>query len=190
MFKYYLIIKGINNLSFEELQIFDELLKDLLVYPSIEVEDNFIYIKDHSKTDVVWAEFIDSSNANFLSDLKLYESISFQNEKELEIHLLENKNKDIFIDNYNNDITLFHNDIKVHVSEEKKKEIFKSLYNDTEFLRSIKIYLDTNQNKSKAAKLANLHRNSLENRLEKFYNITGYDVRKFADASFIYLFLK
>lgn len=190
MNKYYIIIKGIKNLNVIEVNSLKDLLEELMFYPDIFVEDNYIYAIASNKTDISWLDFIQTTNANFIIELKLYESIYFDNNKNLTTHFNKNKNNDLFSEVYNNDKTLFYYRIKNEVTEEKKKEIFKTLYNDKEFLRSIKIYLEENQNKSKAAKLANLHRNSLDNRLEKFYQITGYDVRNFSDASYIYIFLK
>lgn len=190
MKNYYIIIKGVKKLNTLEINSLKELLKELMFYPEIMEKDNFIYAFDNNKTDISWRDFIETTNANFITDLKLYESINFESKKSLLSHMEKHEKDNLFIDIYNTDKTLFYKTIKDVVTEERKKEIFKSLYNDKEFLRSIKIYLEENQNKTQAAKLANLHRNSLENRLEKFYQITGYDVRKFVDASYIYLFLK
>lgn len=189
MKKYYIIIKGILKLNNLEVNSLKDLLKELMFYPRIDIEQDYLYAFSENNT-IFWPEFIESTNVNFLVGLKLYESISFETTKQLEINFNKNKEKSLFKEIYNNDKSLFYYSIKFKITEQKKQEIFKTLYTDKEFLRSIKIYLEANQNKSKAAKVANLHRNSLENRLEKFYNVTGYDVRNFKDASFIYLFLK
>jgi DNA-binding PucR family transcriptional regulator len=98
--------------------------------------------------------------------------------------------KDVFKETYNNDITLLYGHIRSYLNEDLKKEVFKSLYNDKEFLKSIKIYLLNNQNTSLSAKQANLHRNTLINRINKFEKITGYNLKNYQEAVFIYLLLK
>jgi DNA-binding PucR family transcriptional regulator len=55
---------------------------------------------------------------------------------------------------------------------------------------SIKIYLESNQNMSLAAKKLYVHRNTLIQRLDKFHQTTGFDVRVFSDAYLIYHLMK
>ncbi len=190
MIGYYIIIKGLEKLNNEERQSLQVLLEELMINNEITISGDFLVAIEFNDKHLSWLEFISTTNANFMSNLMLYESIVFNSYKLLLNHLKEQQTKEIFIHTYNNDKILFYDRLKQEITEDKKKELFKTLYNDKEFLRSIKIFLEHNQNKSKAAKAANLHRNSLENRLEKFYRVTGYDVRNFDDASFIYLFLK
>jgi DNA-binding PucR family transcriptional regulator len=54
----------------------------------------------------------------------------------------------------------------------------------------MKIFIEKNQNTSEAAKALYLHRNTLINRLDKFYRVTGFDLKKFEDAAIIYLLIK
>ncbi len=67
-----------------------------------------------------------------------------------------------------------------------KKEILKCFYNDKEYLNIIKVYLECNLNTTMAASRLFLHRNTLINKIDKFINITNYDIRKFSDAYVIY----
>ncbi|MGI6360201.1 MAG: helix-turn-helix domain-containing protein [Acholeplasmatales bacterium] len=189
MYGYYLLIKGINSLAKNEYEILRELLNELLLTPSYEIRDNVLIIIDKPKTDISWAEFIRNTNSEFYSDLRLYESNGFHSHQALSHSLDEILKKDIFTKYYTNDKILFYDEFYKHIKEDFKKEVFKSLYNDLEFLRSIKIYIEE-QNKSKAAKLANIHRNTLDNRLEKFKRITGFDLNNFDDKAFIYIFLR
>ncbi len=189
MYGYYLLIKGINSLAKNEYEILRELLNELLLTPSYEIRDNVLIIIDKQKTDISWAEFIRNTNSEFYSDLRLYESNGFHSHQALSHSLDEILKKDIFTKYYTNDKILFYDEFYKHIKEDFKKEVFKSLYNDLEFLRSIKIYIEE-QNKSKAAKLANIHRNTLDNRLEKFKRITGFDLNNFDDKAFIYIFLR
>ena len=61
---------------------------------------------------------------------------------------------------------------------------------DDDLIYTIKTYLKCNMNTSKAASKLFMHRNTLINKIDKFNEITGYDVRDFADASLIYNILK
>ncbi|NLN50643.1 MAG: hypothetical protein GX149_03345 [Acholeplasmataceae bacterium] len=190
MYGYYILIKGITQLNLDERYTLLNLLNELMVSPEINLEEDILSAIDIASSNMSWQSFIVTVNGDFYTDLRLYESIMFSSRTQLLENLLENKTKQLFNQTYNNDKTVFYRKFSQETNEKRKKEIFKALYNDQEFLRSIKIYLEENKNKSRAAKVANLHRNTLDNRLEKFYQVTGYDVRNFKDAVFIYLFLK
>ena|GEM_PF-921399 len=66
------------------------------------------------------------------------------------------------------------------------KKVLGKFYNNFELLLSIKKFIENDLNVSESARLLYLHRNSLIQRLDKFYVQTGYDVRKFNDAFIIY----
>lgn len=189
MYGYFLLIKGIKKLSKNEYDLLLELLDGVLLNPHIEKKDDVLVCIDTQKTDMIWSEFIQNTNSEFYSDLRLYESNLFHSHQALSRQLEKTLQSHVFIKTYNNDKTLFYDEFYKNITEDLKKEVLKSLYYDKEFLGSIEIYLKT-QNKSKAAKLANIHRNTLENRLDKFKRVTGFDVRNFEDASFVYIFLR
>lgn len=191
MYGYYILIKGLNKLSNLEKQTLNELLEGIMVKPKIESKEDILTAIDVVEAEMSWESFIIAVNGDFFANLKLYESVMFNSKAQLYESLRKNIKKEVFLETYNNDKTIFYyKSISQHVSESFKKEIFKTLYNDNEFLRSIKIYLENDKNTTKASVEANLHRNTLDNRLEKFMNVTGYDLRKFDDSVFIYLLLK
>ena len=66
-----------------------------------------------------------------------------------------------------------------------KKAIFGKYY-DTRLEEEIKCYLDLDMNISKASDYLYLHRNTLMNKIDKFIEISGYDIKKFKDAFVIY----
>jgi len=68
--------------------------------------------------------------------------------------------------------------------------IFKKYAQESFMLDTIKTYLDHNQNMSQASKELFVHRNTLMMRLDKFHEVTGFDVRKFYDAYLIYGLLR
>ena len=66
-----------------------------------------------------------------------------------------------------------------------KKAILKKYYNtDTENV--IKEYLNCDMNISKASSILFMHRNTVMNKIDKFIEETGYDIKKFQDAFIIY----
>lgn len=187
---YYILIKGVSKLTNIEKETLLELLEEILIMPKIEINEDVLTVIEYNRADISWKEFIITINSDFYADLRLYESVLFISKTKLLESLLKNKDKDLFIQTYNNDKLLFYQGVYQNINEDFKKTVLKSLYYDKEFLKSIKIYLEENKNTSKASLKANLHRNTLENRLEKFYKLTGYDLKNFSDSVFIYLLIK
>ncbi len=67
-----------------------------------------------------------------------------------------------------------------------RKNILKKYYNDGEMQNIIKVYLECDLNTTTAASKLYLHRNTLNNKIDKFINETGYNVRTFKEAYIIY----
>lgn len=177
-------------LSSLEKQTLIELLEGVMIKPTIKIKKDVLIAIDVVETEISWESFIIAVNGDFYANLRLYESVLFNNKTLLKENINKNLNKDIFKETYNSDKTLFYFYTKKHINEELKKEVFKSLYTDKEFLRSIKTYLENDKNTTLASKHANMHRNTLDNRIEKFTDITGYNLKDFDDSVFIYLLLK
>ena len=70
------------------------------------------------------------------------------------------------------------------------KNLLGTLKNEKELLQTIMIYIEANANATVAAKQLFLHRNSLKYRLDKFFEITNLDVRKFDDSLCAYLAIR
>ncbi|MGE8205106.1 PucR family transcriptional regulator [Heyndrickxia sp. NPDC080065] len=68
---------------------------------------------------------------------------------------------------------------------------FSSIYDvfkeDVELRRTIKLYLENHSNASLTAKQLFLHRNSLQYRIDKFVEKTGYDLKSFPVSVIVYL---
>ncbi|MGG1685618.1 PucR family transcriptional regulator [Pseudalkalibacillus sp. NRS-1564] len=82
---------------------------------------------------------------------------------------------------------LFH-----EASDESIDYLIKAIepvQHDTELLKSIRIYLESNLNITLAAKQLYVHRNSLQYRVDKFIEKTGIDVKSFQGAVMVYLSL-
>ena len=70
------------------------------------------------------------------------------------------------------------------------KNLLGPLENEQDLLQTIKIYIEANANATVAAKQLFLHRNSLKYRLDKFYEISSLEVRKFEDGLCAYLAIR
>lgn len=69
------------------------------------------------------------------------------------------------------------------------KKLIEPVQEDTELLKSIRIYLESNLNITLASKQLYVHRNSLQYRVDKFIERTGIDVKSFKGAVMVYLAL-
>ena len=67
-----------------------------------------------------------------------------------------------------------------------KKFILGKYHQQTYMIDTIKTYLEHNQNMMTASKELFIHRNTLMMRLEKFKEVTGFDVKTFYDGFLIY----
>ncbi|MFS0782992.1 PucR family transcriptional regulator [Bacillus sp. 1P06AnD] len=67
------------------------------------------------------------------------------------------------------------------------KEVLGEFTDDLEMIKTIKTYLDCNQNATKTAKQLFIHRNSLHYRLDKFIQRTGLNMKQFNEAAIVYL---
>lgn len=88
------------------------------------------------------------------------------------------------------DLKLLLKRVDYPIDNHLRNTLLKSVSNDTDLLDTVKVYLETNQNMSEAARKLYLHRNTLIQRLEKFHLRTGFDCRHFVDAYIIYSLLK
>ena len=65
--------------------------------------------------------------------------------------------------------------------------ILQEFQEDKDFLKMIELFFESNLNVTVAAKKLYMHRNSLQYRIERFYEKTGIDVRIFQQALTVYL---
>lgn len=69
------------------------------------------------------------------------------------------------------------------------KTILQEYIHDEETIKMIETFLKCNLNLSETAKVLHLHRNSLQYRLDRFFDKTGIDIRQFHDAMTVSLAL-
>jgi DNA-binding PucR family transcriptional regulator len=190
MYKGYLLVSPVEQLNLDELTTIQTLFSDILVNPKQYVESDKLVVLIREQGDVLFEELINSINTDLFLSLSLYESSFFDSELELKEDMQKKMLTLKFDRPYLNDKILFYDRVLGSIDEQSKKMILKQFYDDEEFLHSMKIFIEKNQNTSEAAKALYLHRNTLINRLDKFYRVTGFDLKKFEDAAIIYLLIK
>ncbi|TXL61095.1 hypothetical protein FHP05_13500 [Cerasibacillus terrae] len=67
--------------------------------------------------------------------------------------------------------------------------LLENIEHDYELLKTIKVYIQCNLNTTVAARKLHLHRNSLQYRLDKFVEKTGMNIKKFNEASVVYIMI-
>ena len=84
---------------------------------------------------------------------------------------------------------LLINQIEPDFRHDIGKTVLQEYINDEETLKMIETFVQCNLNISETAKVLHMHRNSLQYRLDRFFEKTGIDVRKFHHAMTVYLAL-
>jgi hypothetical protein len=190
MYKGYLLVSPVEQLNLDELTTIQTLFSDILINPKQYVESDKLVVLIREQSDVLFEELINSINTDLYQSLSLYESSFFDSELDLKEDMQKKMLTLKFDRPYLNDKILFYDKVLGSIDEQSKQMILKQFYEDEEFLHSMKVFIEKNQNTSEAAKALYLHRNTLINRLDKFYRVTGFDLKKFEDAAIIYLLIK
>lgn len=171
--------------------MFVDFLKGLLGnYISYQYTDNFLTVIFDCDAKVDFEEIINGLNNDFYITTSLFESGIIYEEISIDEYIshIKSCSKSIL------DSNLIYVDEKILVklnldSEVVERNIFKSFYNDFEMLEVVKKYLDCNMNISQAANSLYMHRNTVMNKIDKFIDVTGYDIKKFRNAFIIYKYL-
>ena len=188
----YLIIEGHKPLN-DQLSIIETIFSAFIDIKHVHIENYHIIIDYEHQTDVSFYDIILNVMTDTYQDLRLYESYHFDHVDEREKHqrfILKQLAKipfNKFI--YLNDKTIIK--VNIHnLDQELKRFILRKYQHDQVMLETIKVYLESNQNMVLAAKKLYMHRNTLIQRIDKFCQTTGFDVRTFNDAFLIYHFVK
>lgn len=150
-------------------------------------KQNIIYTYELSYIDDLKVLFEDLSG-ELLSDFLVYVSPSIEphalfNHIDLLDQILE-KNQNIKHGVMNNQYILSQTLTNIHGV---LKKFILGKYKDQHYmLQSIKTYLESNQNMMTASKELFVHRNTLMMRLDKFKDVTGFDVKTFYDGFLMY----
>lgn len=71
-----------------------------------------------------------------------------------------------------------------------KRYVLQDFYQDSEMLKVIASYFEANFNVTLAAKQCYMHRNTFQNKLDKFIAETNFNIREYNDAFIVYLALQ
>lgn len=184
----YIIIETKEQISTYETMILS-LFSEFIRVDQVELKDHTLCIYFAHDLDISLEDVIINLSQDTLIDFRLYESYVFSNLKILEKNRLFIEQK-LKIINFNDHIYLDDHTVIAYfinsLDAEFRKQIFRKYHDDQTMIETIKTYLESNQNVSVAAKSLYIHRNTLTQRLDKFFQITSFDVKKFMDGFLIY----
>jgi hypothetical protein len=76
------------------------------------------------------------------------------------------------------------------IDEDIRKLVLGKYYNDSDMKNTVKVFLETNMNTLKASQVLYMHRNTLINKINRFIEVTGYNIKEFKEAIIVYNMLK
>lgn len=183
----YIVIENrkTEKLDDDVIQLFCELMHD----PQLVHEDNRVIIYFDQDTDGSFQDVVLNIMSDTLSDMRVYASHQFSTKDECQNHLLFIKQQlsDIPFSRYYylDDRTMIKHYLN-DLSEEMKRFVLRKFYHDPLMTETLSVYLESNLNMVIASKKLYVHRNTLIQRIDKFYHMTGLDPRIFRDALLIY----
>lgn len=187
MYRYIMIESKLNIDQFESMII--SLFSEFIDIDHINHDTKRLVIYFNHDIEISLKDIIINLSQDTLVDFRLYESFVYTQKEDLERHLkfVETKLKEINFNLYSyidDHVLLIH---FIHQFDQSfKSYIFGKFNYDQIMLETVQTFLEYNQNISLAAKALYVHRNTLTQRLDKFYHSTGFDIRKFMDGFIIY----
>lgn len=186
MYKYLLIESKsqMNTLKASILEIFNEMIE---IEEIIEDEKSLI-LTYQNQIETELSEVIVNFASDMLLDIRLYESYKFHTKREMIKHYQ-------FIKKLMSELSfkiLYLNDLlltKLMLTKLKIEDyqyFLRSYTNNQMMINTVMVYLESDQNMSEASKKLYIHRNTLIQRIDKFVNETGFDIKKFIDGYIIY----
>ncbi len=187
MFKYIIIESKSRIEQYEPMIV--SLFSEFIDIKDIDVNDHQIWIYFNHTIDLSLKDIIINLSQDTLVDFRLYESHQYMSKEDLKEQSLFIKEKIAQINfnayNYLNDRIIMLHFVKMF-DHSFKDYVFKKFSFDQMMIETIKTFLEHGQNVGLAAKALYVHRNTLTQRLDKFFQSTGFDVRKFMDGFIIY----
>lgn len=176
--------KSIASVTDEIIHFFQTLLKPIQTMQEIN-RITFIFETSHYKD---FESIAQSLSVDLYDELTVFQSFEYPKIDQVIMQLslyLKMTQKIIFnttFISYKTMIPYLQNDFY----QDLRSFTFNGLEHDFEMLKTIKTYLNFDQNANKTAQRLYLHRNTLSMRIEKFKNVTGFNVKKFTDAHLIF----
>lgn len=182
----FILIKT-KQISENETEAILNLFKDAFGSVKNMAIDDVLIIEYHFDEEIDIKEIVQNIKQDFYLDILVFSSKRKRQEPYFSwvFGLFKNisfSSDDFFLDEKG----LVRKSLELDVNEETKKNVLKDVYYDHELINIIRVFLECNMNTSKAADVLYMHRNTLINKLDKFIEITGYDIRYFRDAVIIY----
>ncbi len=184
MHNFILLTKDNINLS-----VLKEFLNSLFKTYEVKEIDDFYLILHSSSDSSLLNDAFNSYICDTYENVKVYFGYS-NNEEDRDIEI------DIISKYFNNELTNTIYDLKQLIlelnliSEDIKKIVFKKYYNNYTMYNTLKVFFLNNMNTLKSSKELYMHRNTLINQLDKFFEITNFDPKQFTDAYILYSLIK
>lgn len=184
----YIYIESKNSIK-DNIPAIIEIFQAILNITKYEEFDNeLILYYTTSYIDTI-KEVISNLVEDMYIDLRVYESKKYKSMDMLKADFayVKSKLKEIpfHIDNYHNNISILSYNL-ANIESRMEKLVLGNYYNNPEMLKTVKVFLENNQNSSTASKELYVHRNTLNQRLDKFITETGFNVKNFKEAFLIY----
>ncbi len=185
--RYFVYLENSNSDGKSLLELFNSLLG---VFNYIEIENGFI-IEYNDYEDLMFEEslkaYIYDVNTTFkcfISDI-LSECEIKSNEDVMIKYLKKMKCNKLY---HSHDVVMEL--VKIYDDEDIKALILGDYLLDFEMQTIITTFVENDLNILTSSKKLYMHRNTLMNKLDRFCEKTGYDIRKFKDAYVIYSLIK
>lgn len=191
MYKFIVIESKLNIDQYESMLL--SLFSEFIDIDKVDKYDHQLIIYFNHDLEHSLKDVIINLSQDTLVDFRLYESHRYILKEDLErsLDFIKNKLKTISFNLYtylDDHIIMLH--FIDHLDKSFKAFVFGKFMYDQIMLETIKTFLEHNQNVGLAAKALYVHRNTLTQRLDKFYQTTGFDVRKFMDGLIVYHLLR
>jgi len=175
----------------KEREMLLSLLGEVVDVSYTDVDNEFITVVFENLLESSLQELSQVIIEEFFIEIRIYESIRFETIHDLERNIKKVKRMLKLItfdsdDSYLNEVDLLYFEISKPIDPSYKKNILKKYSDDTEMKNILKVFFECNQNTSEASKRLYMHRNTLIQKLDKFYEETGFNPRRFKDAMIIY----
>ncbi|MCK9235857.1 MAG: helix-turn-helix domain-containing protein [Acholeplasmataceae bacterium] len=165
------------------------LFSEFIIELEYESSDHHLILYYDYELDIDLEAVIINLASDTLEDYRLYESYHYptRTKRKDALTFIQVKLKEIpFLERvYFND-ALFVQTFIPNLDRTFKKMFLRKYANDALMKETILTYLSQNQNVTAAAKALYVHRNTLTQRLEKFADETGFDVRSFMNGLYVY----
>lgn len=194
-FKYYFFYIDV-ELDFDNETYFRELLTQVFGSNTLLLKHKDVYVVlafDNEEVDI--KELLDSISLDFLFNVRSYEGEIIELTKETAKSIMKQANLfSVVAQKANFDVVLekdlYHlvvmNDILPDTKKILKEVVLGKYINDYEMMTILMEFFTCNMNVSQAAKKLYMHRNTVQNKMDKFIKETGYNVREFKDAMLVY----